>query len=62
MFNKDGICSACEYKKIKDTQIDWKKRERELKELCNKYRSRNSSYDVINPAVVEKTVFLQVIF
>lgn len=49
MFNKDGICSACEYKKIKDTQIDWKKRERELKELCNKYRSRNSSYDVVVP-------------
>ena len=49
MFNDNGVCSACEYKKIKDTQIDWKERERELIQLCNKYRTRNGSYDVVVP-------------
>ena len=27
-FNKDGICSACEYKDIKDKQIDWEERKK----------------------------------
>ena len=48
-FNKEGICSACEYKKIKDNDIDWEEREVLLKQLCDKYRSRNNSYDVIVP-------------
>ncbi len=48
-FNKDGICSACEYKDIKDKKIDWEERKRALVDLCDKYRSRNSSYDVVVP-------------
>ena len=30
-----GVCEACEYSKTKDN-IDWKERERKLKELLNK--------------------------
>ena len=48
-FNEEGVCSACEYKEVKDTKIDWKERESLLKELCKKYRSRNGSYDVVVP-------------
>ena len=48
-FNKEGICNACEYKLIKDNDIDWKEREFLLKQLCDKYRSRNNSYDIIIP-------------
>ena len=48
-FNKEGVCSACEYKEIKDNDIDWKEREASLKLLCDKYRSRNNSYDIIVP-------------
>lgn len=48
-FNEEGVCSACEYKEVKDTKIDWKERQNLLKELCEKYRSRNGSYDVIVP-------------
>ena len=48
-FNKDGICGACEYKDIKDKKIDWEERRRALVDLCNKYRSRNNSYDVVVP-------------
>ena len=49
IFNKEGVCSACEYKEIKDNDIDWKEREASLKLLCDKYRSRNNSYDIIVP-------------
>ena len=48
-FNEEGVCSACEYKEVKDTKIDWKERQSLLKELCEKYRSRNGSYDVVVP-------------
>ncbi len=48
-FDDEGICSACRYKEIKDTQIDWQARERELRALCDRYRSRNGSYDCIVP-------------
>ena len=43
------MCSACEYKEVKDTKIDWKERQSLLKKLCEKYRSRNGSYDVVVP-------------
>ena len=48
-FNEEGVCSACEYKEVKDTKIDWKERQSLLKKLCEKYRSRNGSYDVVVP-------------
>ena len=48
-FNKEGICSACQWAYEKDNSVDWEKRERELVELCNKFRSRNGSFDVVVP-------------
>ena len=48
-FDENQVCSACRYKKIKKTEIDWEKRKSELESLCNKYRSRNGSYDVVIP-------------
>ncbi len=48
-FGEDNICSACKYKEVKENDIDWKERKSELKTLCNKFRSRNGSYDVIIP-------------
>ena len=46
-FN-NSICNAClnweEKKKIK-----WNKREKILKKICNKYRSKKNSFDVIVP-------------
>ena len=49
MFDEDGICAACRYAEIKQTQIDWKDRETQLNVLCDKYRSRNGSYDCVVP-------------
>lgn len=37
VFDKEGVCGACLYSDKKKT-IDWKKREEELVELCNKHR------------------------
>ncbi len=48
-FNSDQICSACEFRILKDTQIDWDEREKCLEDLCNKHRSKDGNYDVIVP-------------
>lgn len=49
-FNDQGVCSACQFAKTKKTEIDWKLRDKELKELCNKYRKNDGSHDVIVPS------------
>lgn len=48
-FDEDGVCSACNYAEYKRTKVDWKHREAELIELCNKHRKSNGEYDVIVP-------------
>ena len=48
-FDEKGVCSACNYADFKSKNIDWDKRERELILLCDKYRSRNGSYDCVIP-------------
>lgn len=48
-FDEHGVCSACNYAEFKRTKIDWKAREEELIDLCNKHRKNNGEYDVIVP-------------
>lgn len=48
-FNKEGICSACEYAEYKKNKIDWNERDVELKALCDRHRNYDGSYDVIVP-------------
>lgn len=48
-FNDEGICGQCLYAEYKRTMVNWDKRERELSELCDKYRSKDGSWDVIVP-------------
>lgn len=47
-FDEEGVCSACRFAEIKE-KIDWKRREQELRELCDKFRSKDGSYDCIIP-------------
>lgn len=47
-FGDDGICEACKYAEKKKT-INWEEREKELIELCNKYRRNDGRYDVVVP-------------
>lgn len=49
-FNKDGVCSACEFAWRKHHEVDWQEREKKLAALCDKYRSRDGSFDLIVPA------------
>jgi N-acetyl sugar amidotransferase len=47
-FDSSGICSACQFA-IKKNNIDWKIREKELIDLCSKYKSKDGRYDCIVP-------------
>ena len=49
MMDDQGVCSACNFAEKKNKNIDWEKREQELITLCDKYRSRNGSYDCVIP-------------
>ena len=44
----NNICSACNYFERKK-KIDWKLREKQLSEICDKYRKKDGSYDVLIP-------------
>jgi len=48
-FDKDGVCNACRWAEDKKNKIDWKKRWKELEELCNKYRRNDGYFDIIVP-------------
>ncbi len=47
-LDREGVCSACRYAEVKG-RIDWKKRERELIELCRRFRRKDGFYDCIVP-------------
>jgi N-acetyl sugar amidotransferase len=48
-FDENGVCSACNFAKHKQKNIDWKEREKELVLLLNKHKKNDGSYDVIVP-------------
>ncbi len=48
VFDENGICSACKNHELKE-KIDWKSKEKELKEILEKFRSENNYYDCIIP-------------
>lgn len=45
-FDENGVCYPCLVAE-KRKKIDWKKRQKELKELCNKYRRKDGYYDCL---------------
>ena len=48
-FDKDGVCSACNYFEFK-RKIDWEQREKELIEILDAHRSKDGSYDCVVPS------------
>lgn len=58
-FDEEGICDACRTAEFKEREIDWDKREAELVALCDKFRSRNGSYDCLVPGSGGKDSFYQ---
>lgn len=49
-FDKNGVCSACQYSDKKKNVINWTKRENELRTLLDKHRKNDGSFDIIVPA------------
>lgn len=47
-FDEEGVCSAYRYADMKE-KIDWAQREAELLALCDRFRSKDGSYDCIVP-------------
>lgn len=48
-FGADGVCEACSFADEKNLNIDWSRREDQLKELLDKHRRVDGGYDVIVP-------------
>jgi len=50
IFDENGICAGCKFvEKEFDDTINWDEREKELKELCDKFRKNNGEYDCLVP-------------
>jgi N-acetyl sugar amidotransferase len=56
-LDAEGVCDACRYAEFKRTQIDWTGRERELLELCNRFRRSDGAYDCLVPGSGGKDSF-----
>ena len=56
-FDENGICDACNFAEKKSKGIDWKSRDQELQELCNRFRKTDGSYDCIVPGSGGKDSF-----
>ena len=48
-FDNDGVCDACHYQETKVSNINWEERENSLKELCEKHKKNDGSYDIVIP-------------
>ena len=48
-FDEKGICDACNYTEYKNNEVDWIEREKQLLVTLDRFRSRNSSYDILVP-------------
>ena len=56
-FGEDGICDACKFTERKRHEIDWQDRDKQLRELCDRYRKNDGSYDCIVPGSGGKDSF-----
>lgn len=50
VFDEQGVCNACNYWEKKASDIDWDDRKRQLKDLCDRHRKNDGSFDVLVPS------------
>lgn len=50
VFDAEGICNACRFAERKHTRIDWAERDRELRDLCDRFRRDDGRHDIIVPS------------
>lgn len=48
-FDDSGMCDACRVAAVKEREVDWEKREHELRMMLDRFRSRNGNYDCLVP-------------
>lgn len=58
-FDEEDVCDACRAAEQKQKVIDWSQREKELKELCDRYRRYDGRYDCLVPGSGGKDSFYQ---
>ena len=58
-IDEEGVCDACRVAEAKSTKINWGEREKELIELCDRYRKNDGSYDCMIPGSGGKDSFYQ---
>ena len=46
---EDGVCDACRSADVKHAEIDWDLREKEFREILDRYRGDGTNYDCIIP-------------
>jgi hypothetical protein len=56
-FDEEGICDACRVADHK-AEIDWEERDRELRDVCDRFRRTDGRYDCIVPGSGGKDSFL----
>ena len=56
-FDENGVCDACNFAEKKRKTIDWEDREAQLRELCDRHRKTDGSYDCIVPGSGGKDSF-----
>ena len=56
-FDAGGVCDACRVAEQKRLTIDWTAREKELRDLCDKHRRTDGSYDCLVPGSGGKDSF-----
>jgi len=56
-IQEDGVCDACHACHNKEGKINWADREQQLRELCDKHRKTDGSYDCLVPGSGGKDSF-----
>jgi N-acetyl sugar amidotransferase len=56
-FDESGVCDACNYTNRKRQGIDWGERDKNLRDLCDRHRKNDGSYDCILPGSGGKDSF-----
>jgi N-acetyl sugar amidotransferase len=56
-FDAEGVCDACRVAEAKKHEIDWSRREAELRAVCDEYRRNDGQYDCVVPGSGGKDSF-----
>lgn len=57
VFDAEGVCDACRLTEQKRGKIDWKERDQQLRDLCDRYRRSDGYYDCLVPGSGGKDSF-----